>query len=102
MRRLCVGFLGALGRLGEPGVDRQELKKIRLVISGLKTYCAMWVTWQDIAAVEEKIRNTELAMLSILEGRVRVAETEEEREKLREQIEKMREDLGEEYKKNQV
>jgi len=60
-------LLGALKRLGEVDVDRQELKKFRLIISGLKAYCSMWLTLQDLAAVEEKVKSLSLTVMGLVE-----------------------------------
>jgi len=95
-------LLGALKRLGEVDVDRQELKKFRLIISGLKAYCSMWLTLQDLAAVEEKVKSVSLMVIELMEYNLMDAKTEEEKARWRAEIEKMRADLGEEDKKFRV
>ena len=95
-------LLGALKRLGEVNVNRQELKKFRLIISGLEAYCNMWLTLQDFAAVEEKVKQVSLTVIELVELKLRDAKTEEEKARLQADIERMRTNLGDEEKKSRI
>lgn len=92
-------WLGCIKRLNEPGLTSFELKRIRLILSALKSYIIVYADYVErIKEIEERLSKLTDLLIAHTEEKRDKAESEEERAKWQQKLDEMKAKKAEEDK----
>jgi len=84
-------WLGCVKRLNEPGLTSLELKRIRLILSALRSYIIVSAEYvEKIQELEERIDKIWTSLTGHYEDKLRLATSEEERAEWQRKLDDMR------------